>query len=349
MNFVHTDANAHPAPVRRPRRLRHGPASPLDDASGHRDRHDPERGQPPPAPAGGLRRNAAADPFERRAQRHAGGRRAGERPRRTARWPGRPARPLPRPGGAGKIARRRGSALADYWLLRRLPRFTRAHRRLEVELGIVENELQARAADADVQILWQPIEAARSTSTQRLLFHEQVFPVCAPHLLPGGRLLRDPTGLAELPLVHKGPPGGRGQGAEWSWPVWFGRLGIERRPPAGLRCAALGTAIAAALEGAGVVLARSLLVHDALADGRLVRVLHARGTCRRARPIRALAGGVGRRPACANLRRLDRGRGQSDDGEARSAPQRPRTDLRLTKEPCGCRADFDQDGTSFSR
>jgi LysR family glycine cleavage system transcriptional activator len=169
-----------------------------------------------------------------------------------------------------------GSALADYWLLRRLPRFTRAHRRLEVEFGIVENELQARAADADVQILWQPIEAARSTSTQRLLFHEQVFPVCAPHLLPGGRLLRDPTGLAELPLVHKGPPGGRGQGAEWSWPVWFGRLGIERRPPAGLRCAALGTAIAAALEGAGVVLARSLLVHDALADGRLVRVLPAR-------------------------------------------------------------------------
>jgi LysR family glycine cleavage system transcriptional activator len=169
-----------------------------------------------------------------------------------------------------------GSALADYWLVRRLPRFSRAHRKLEVELGIVENELQARAADADVQILWQPIETARSTSTQRLLFHEQVFPVCRPHLLPGGRMLRDPKGLAELPLVHKGPPGGRGQGAEWSWPVWFGRLGIEGRPPTGLRFAALGTAIAAALEGAGVVLARSLLVHDALADGRLVRVLPAK-------------------------------------------------------------------------
>jgi LysR family glycine cleavage system transcriptional activator len=169
-----------------------------------------------------------------------------------------------------------GSALADYWLVRRLPRFARAHRKLEVELGIVENELQARAADADVQILWQPIETARSTSTQRLLFHEQVFPVCRPQLLPGGRTLRDPRALAELPLVHKGPPGGRGQGAEWSWPVWFGRLGIERRPPAGLRFAALGTAIAAALEGAGVVMARSLLVHDALADGRLVRVLPAK-------------------------------------------------------------------------
>lgn len=169
-----------------------------------------------------------------------------------------------------------GSALADYWLVRRLPRFTRAYAKLEVELGIVENELQARAADADVQILWQPIEAARSTSTQRLLFHERVFPVCSPKLLPGGRMLRDPKRLADLPLVHKGPPGGRGQGAEWSWPVWFARLGIEGRPPAGLRFAALGTAIAAALEGAGVVMARSLLAHDALADGRLVRVLPAR-------------------------------------------------------------------------
>ena len=169
-----------------------------------------------------------------------------------------------------------GSALADYWLVRRLPRFTRAYRKLEVELGIVDNEQEARAADADVQILWQPIETARSTSTQRLLFHEQVFPVCCPKLLPGDRMLRDPTALAELPLIHKGPPGGRGQGAEWSWPAWFGRLGIERRPPAGLRFAALSTAIAAALEGAGVVLARSLLVHDALVDGRLVRVLPAK-------------------------------------------------------------------------
>jgi LysR family glycine cleavage system transcriptional activator len=35
----------------------------------------------------------------------------------------------------------------------------------------------------------------------------------------------------------------------------------------------IGTAIAAALQGAGVVLARSLLVRDALAENRLCRVL----------------------------------------------------------------------------
>lgn len=168
-----------------------------------------------------------------------------------------------------------GAALADYWLVKRLPAFAAARAGLEVELTIVESEADLRAADIDVHILWQPAATARSSSTQRLLFREQVFPVCVPGLLPGGRTLRDPGALATLPLLHKGTPG-RGQGAEWSWPVWFGRLGIAGKPPAAaLRFGNIHTAIGAALQGAGVVMARSLLVHDALKDGRLVRVLPA--------------------------------------------------------------------------
>ena len=168
-----------------------------------------------------------------------------------------------------------GAALADYWLVKRLPAFAAARAGLEVELTIVESEADLRAADIDVHILWQPAATARSSSTQRLLFREQVFPVCVPGLLPGGRALRDPRALATLPLLHKGTPG-RGQGAEWSWPVWFGRLGIAGKPPAAaLRFGTIHTAIGAALQGAGVVMARSLLVHDALKDGRLVRVLPA--------------------------------------------------------------------------
>ena len=166
-----------------------------------------------------------------------------------------------------------GAALADYWLVRRLPAFAAANAGLEVELTIVESEAEMRALDIDVHILWQPTATARSSSTQRLLFQEQVFPVCVPGLLPRGRTLRDPKALATLPLLHKGTPG-RGQGAEWSWPVWFEQLGIAGKPPAAaLRFGTIHTAISAALQGAGVVMARSLLVHDALRDGRLVRVL----------------------------------------------------------------------------
>ncbi|MGL4288570.1 MAG: LysR substrate-binding domain-containing protein [Phreatobacter sp.] len=167
-----------------------------------------------------------------------------------------------------------GAALADYWLVRRLPAFTAAHPGIAIELAIVESEPLARAPDVDVQVLWMPATTARAASTQRLLFQEQVFPVCHPRLLPEGRTLADPADLARLPLLHKGPANRPG-GAEWSWPVWFERLGIAGSPPAGLRFGTIATAIAAALQGAGVVMARSLLVHDALAEGRLVRVLPA--------------------------------------------------------------------------
>ncbi|WP_370152830.1 LysR substrate-binding domain-containing protein [Ferrovibrio sp.] len=174
-----------------------------------------------------------------------------------------------------------GAALAQHWLVRRLPAFAARHPGIDIELTVFHTRAQAlqQAGDVDLRIQWVKPEEARSSSTRRLLFREQVFPVCAPALLPGGRMLRDPAALAALPLLHKGPDAdrrGRGpeaQGQEWEWRSWFRALGIAGRPQPVLRFEEIGTSIAAALEGAGVALGRSLLVHDALADGRLVRPL----------------------------------------------------------------------------
>lgn len=165
-----------------------------------------------------------------------------------------------------------GAALSHYWLARRLSAFATAHPDVGVEMIMVESEAQARVADVDVQVLWLPKAIARSNSTQRLLFKEHVFPVAAPRLLPRGRSLQKVETLASLPILHKGPAG-RNDGAEWSWSVWFERLGLEAHVPAGLRFDTISLTLAAALEGAGVALARSLLVHDAMAEGRLCRVL----------------------------------------------------------------------------
>jgi LysR family glycine cleavage system transcriptional activator len=165
-----------------------------------------------------------------------------------------------------------GAALADYWLVRRLPQFAALHSDIHLELVIIESEAQARAKDLDIHIVWLPSAIARAQSTQRPLFREQVFPVALARVLPRGRTLRDVTALAGLPILHKGPSGRNG-GAEWSWDVWFERLGIDGPAPGGLRFDTIGTAIAAALQGAGVALARSLLVHDALAEKRLALVL----------------------------------------------------------------------------
>jgi LysR family glycine cleavage system transcriptional activator len=165
-----------------------------------------------------------------------------------------------------------GAALADYWLVRRLPYFAEAHPGIPIELAILQGDAHARSADLDVTVLWQPAAGLRATSTQRLLFREHVYPVCHPRLLPGRRPLADVTRLRSLPLLHKGRAGEDG-GVEWSWTTWFERLGLGRPPPAEIRFATIATAIAAALAGNGIVLARSLLVQDALKDGRLVRVL----------------------------------------------------------------------------
>lgn len=165
-----------------------------------------------------------------------------------------------------------GTALSQNWLVRRLPRFTASNPDIGLELVAIESEAQTRVADVDVSIVWLPRSAARPSSTQRLLFNEQVFPVAAPRLLPRGRPLSRPLLLADLPIIHKGPVG-RNDGAEWSWPVWFERLGIETPVPEAIRFSSLGLALAAAIEGTGIVLARSLLVHDAIVGRRLCRVL----------------------------------------------------------------------------
>ena len=137
---------------------------------------------------------------------------------------------------------------------------------------VVETEAPERVADLDLRILWVPASSLKATTTQRPLFRERVFPVCHPSLLPSGMTPEDPSLLLRLPLSHKGPREGTA-GAEWSWSTWLKRLGLSARPKERLRFVAIGPAIAAALQGTGVVLARSMLVHDALADGRLVRVL----------------------------------------------------------------------------
>ena len=165
-----------------------------------------------------------------------------------------------------------GEALADNWLVRRLPDFAATCPDIAVELAVVENEAPGHMADFDLRILWVPAAELRTTSTQQPLFRERVFPVCHPSLLPPDFTPADPAVLIGLPLLHKGPSGRR-TSAEWSWPAWMERLGLPASPRESFRFAAIGPAIAAALQGAGVVLARSMLVHDALADCRLVRVL----------------------------------------------------------------------------
>jgi len=82
-----------------------------------------------------------------------------------------------------------------------------------------------------------------------------------------------PQTLAQLPLLHKGRENGSDAAPEWAWRTWFTRLGLGAPVPRGLRFDDIGPAISGALDGTGVVLGRSLLCADALAEAQLARVL----------------------------------------------------------------------------
>jgi LysR family glycine cleavage system transcriptional activator len=161
-----------------------------------------------------------------------------------------------------------GSSLAAWWLVRRLRTFRALHSEIEIDFVPVESEAVGESS-LDVRILWTTLADSRATSLQAPLFRERVFPVCAPSILPQGKPLSDPTTLLDLPLIQKRhTPSG-----EWSWAYWFRKLGLKRAEPRGLVLGDMGLCLTAAVEGAGVAIGRSLLVADAIGDGRLVPAL----------------------------------------------------------------------------
>jgi len=76
-----------------------------------------------------------------------------------------------------------GSALAAWWLVRRLRTFAALHPDIEIDVVPVAPDAAADSS-LDIRILWTTLDESRATSLQAPLFRERVFPVCAPSLLP---------------------------------------------------------------------------------------------------------------------------------------------------------------------
>lgn len=162
------------------------------------------------------------------------------------------------------------SALCNCWLAGRLRDFMRQRPGITLELVPMENE-RTPIPEVDVRILWVASHEEPKVATQLPLAAEQVFPVCSPALLK--RKQGSLPAFRDLPLIEKTAHGGPG---EWSWSTWLPYLkeSSEQRPKSRLRMGDMGLTLSAAISGAGVALTRSLLAHDALADGRLVIPVH---------------------------------------------------------------------------
>jgi LysR family glycine cleavage system transcriptional activator len=92
---------------------------------------------------------------------------------------------------------------------------------------------------------------------------DEVFPVCAPALLSGDRPLRTPADLADHVLLQDG-------GLDWG--VWLKAAGITDgiEPYRGPGFVDSTMSIQSAVAGHGVLLGRTVLIADELAEGRLV-------------------------------------------------------------------------------
>ena len=159
-------------------------------------------------------------------------------------------------------------AFAAKWLLPRIERFQAAWPETDLRLDTSLKPVDFVAQRIDVGVrygrgLWPGLAAEK-------LMDEEVYPVCAPALLATATL-QAPGDLRGQVLIHD-------QSVDTStgfasWQAWLRHAGVQGVPTdRGLRINNSAAVLQAAVDGQGVALARSVMAHDDLAVGRLVRL-----------------------------------------------------------------------------
>lgn len=159
-------------------------------------------------------------------------------------------------------------AFAAKWLLPRIERFQAAWPETDLRLDTSLKPVDFVAQRIDVGVRygrgqWPGLAAEK-------LMDEEVYPVCAPALLATATL-QAPGDLRGQVLIHD-------QSVDTStgfasWQAWLRHVGVQGAPTdRGLRINNSAAVLQAAIDGQGVALARSVMAHDDLAAGRLVRL-----------------------------------------------------------------------------
>jgi LysR family glycine cleavage system transcriptional activator len=159
-------------------------------------------------------------------------------------------------------------SFASRWLLPRLPAFAQAHPGIDVDLRPSREVIDLERHGVDLAIRYGPGKWPGTQSTK--LLAERVFPVCTPELARRHRP-RTLDDVLAMPLIHD-------LDFPWSRLLEHRGMRVPRRMP-GIRVDDSSIALQAAERGQGVLLARSVLVADAVATGRLVRLLRVSAPC----------------------------------------------------------------------
>jgi LysR family glycine cleavage system transcriptional activator len=169
-------------------------------------------------------------------------------------------------GGGGMITVTAPPTLALKWLVQRLGDFQARHPGIEVNLDSTDRVVELRREGVDLAIrygrgVYPGLEVEK-------LADETLTPACAPQYL--ARLnLKTPQDLARATLIHDRTLVDHPSFP--SWATWLASAGVTGgASPNALHFSSSVTAIQAAVDGHGVVLARNLTVAEEVAAGRLV-------------------------------------------------------------------------------
>lgn len=159
-------------------------------------------------------------------------------------------------------------SFATRWLVPRLGRFSRQHPNIDLFIAPERNLTDYSTSSVDVGIRYGSERDDPGDLHSELIMRDEMFPVCSPELLAKHQPLTDPEKLASLPLLHDEDEG--------EWKYWFSQSEIECNNPDNIERGPVfldaSNMIQAAVDGLGFALARTSLVSDELASGRLIRV-----------------------------------------------------------------------------
>jgi DNA-binding transcriptional LysR family regulator len=163
------------------------------------------------------------------------------------------------------------ASFASLWLVPRLAAFQRAHPQIEIRIDASDRQVDLQAEGIDVAVRRCLPQHVAGLANVTQLCEELVTPALSPRLLERhGKALSGPQDLSQLPLIE--------MDAEWpaarasSWPRWFAfARASASAPTAGrLTFSFIDQAVQAAVRGQGVVMGRTPLLEDAIANGQLV-------------------------------------------------------------------------------
>lgn len=164
--------------------------------------------------------------------------------------------------------------LTSKWLASRLYRFADAHPDIEVRVSSSPAPANFLNDGVDVAIRSLPDAHPEDPAlSYEKLVNVVLAPVCSPKLMARFGPLDAPGVLARVPLIHDDALAGR-PGTP-AWEDWLKAAGLAAGDCGrGLRFSSADHALDAALEGAGLLLAHTIMAHDDLRSGRLVMPFH---------------------------------------------------------------------------